>query len=186
MYFIHSPGDYWFELSIDWFDLFCVHDFFSFLEEARKLRQLPRHRFFLFSFGPSRLAELIKFPKFRQTSSIFAHVSLGEAAPKPSDSVLNRLRNVSKGGITDGCFWPFTCSKLDTDLSFLKNKVKKILSSRFLSSSGRIYSESRPKLVVAEKHKIRLDWIRPFLWSVSLRCGSRRLFRNRTLKKFYF
>ena len=78
--------------------------FFSFLEEARKLQLLPRHRFFLFSFGPSRLAELIKFPKFRQTSSIFAHVSLGEAAPKPSDSVLNRLRNVSKGGITDGCF----------------------------------------------------------------------------------
>jgi len=37
---------------------------------------------------------LIKFPKFPQTSSIFARVSLAQAAPKPPDSVLNRLQNI--------------------------------------------------------------------------------------------
>jgi len=89
IYFIHSLGDYRFELSIDWFDLFCVSAFFHSLS-----KETPTAVASILLFPLDRPAEFIKFPKFPQTSSIFARVSLAQAAPKPSDSVLNRLQNI--------------------------------------------------------------------------------------------
>jgi hypothetical protein len=55
-------------------------------------------------------------------------VSLAQAAPKPSDSMLNRLQNVSKGRITDGVFDPLLAVNWTPIYLFFK---KKIPSSRF-------------------------------------------------------
>jgi hypothetical protein len=121
IYFIHSLGDYRLELSIDWFDLFCVSAFFHCLSKETSTAVAS-----ILLFPLDRPAEFIKFPKFPQTSWLFARVSLAQAAPKPSDSVPNRLQNVSKGRITDGVFDPLLAVNW-TPIYLLK----KIPSSRF-------------------------------------------------------